>query len=110
MQNFGQMIRVIRIQKKYGLNEFAREIGVSPGYLSNLETGKTMNIQLDILEKIQNKLGLDQRLILHEETEFECRLNRMQRLLSQMNQEHPVFADYLLQTIESGLGLPLEDL
>ena len=50
MQEIGQQIRQIRNRKGISLNAYANELGVSSGYLSNLETGKTQNITLSVLE------------------------------------------------------------
>ena len=38
----GQTIRNLRKQKNITLNDFADKLDISAGYLSNLETGKTM--------------------------------------------------------------------
>lgn len=106
INQLGQKVRELRSQMGFGLNEFARKIGVSPGYLSNLETGKTDTIPLAILEKLQNELQL---LPLKDEpqifSEIELRCKKINRLLHQLNSENPEAVEYLLSTIEKGLDL-----
>lgn len=41
---FGEKIKELREIKGYGLRELAREVGISPGYLSQLETGKAIGL------------------------------------------------------------------
>ena len=52
IQNLGQTIRNLRKQKGISLQNFAEQIEVSPGYLSNLETQKTDTISLTLLSKL----------------------------------------------------------
>lgn len=49
-------LRNIRIKKKIGLNKFARDIGVSPSYLSQLERGLKSNPSKETMEKIATAL------------------------------------------------------
>ncbi|MCU0094333.1 helix-turn-helix transcriptional regulator [Bacillus sp. OR9] len=58
INEIGTHIRTLRTQKGIGLNTFAKQLGVSPAYLSNLETGKTDTIQLSLLQKLQDELHL----------------------------------------------------
>lgn len=58
IQQLGQQIRQLRKRKGIGLNEFAKELEVPTGYLSNLETGKSDTIKLDVLERIQGELKI----------------------------------------------------
>lgn len=55
----GQTIRNLRKQKNITLNDFADKLDISAGYLSNLETGKTDTISLQLLVKLSegNKLN-----------------------------------------------------
>lgn len=71
MQEIGQQIRQIRNRKGISLNAYANELGVSSGYLSNLETGKTQNITLSVLEQLQKDLNLV-RFLRIAVMKFEC--------------------------------------
>jgi len=108
LQNLGARIRTIRTNKGISLNAFAEKLDVSPGYLSNLETGKTDTIQLSILEKLQNELYL---LPLKDGTsdELESRLNHALERLRDLEKLNPDAAQYLLNTFERGLELLLKN-
>jgi len=56
LNNFGKRIRFLREQKGISLNEFAKKLIVSSGYLSNLETGKTETIPLSLLKNCKRNL------------------------------------------------------
>ncbi|MFD0620360.1 helix-turn-helix domain-containing protein [Paenibacillus sp. GCM10027629] len=105
MSIFGQQLRQIRQQKGFGLNEFAKEIGVSPAYLSNLETGKTQTIQLEILSKLQQEL----HMIINEEVPENghtlLRAERISELLLDLHRTNPTAADYLMTMVEQGVEL-----
>lgn len=110
MKNIGQQIRLLRVQKNIGLNEFAKELGVSPGYLSNLETGKTQTIQFDVLDAINEKLKLLPEFESNSnETGFEYRMKRSYGMLSQLHKEKPDSAEFLLSHLEKGLELFFND-
>jgi transcriptional regulator with XRE-family HTH domain len=103
MSNFGQQLRQIRHQKGYGLNEFAKELGVSPAYLSNLETGKTKTIQLDVLSKLQQELHLH---VDESDSKVEpvvWRAARICELLLDLHARNPDAADYLMTMVEQGV-------
>ncbi|UZJ80555.1 helix-turn-helix domain-containing protein [Fictibacillus sp. KU28468] len=57
-QDFGQKIRINRTKKGISLHAFAEQIGVSSGYLSQLETGKTQKIDLPLFDKINKELHI----------------------------------------------------
>jgi transcriptional regulator with XRE-family HTH domain len=107
LQDMGQRIRTLRSNKGISLNAFAEKLNVSPGYLSNLETGKTDTIQLSLLEKLQSELHL---LPIESENMNEINpryLHAIQRL-KELELCNPEGADYLLTTIEKGLNLLLK--
>jgi len=107
LQNIGQRIRTIRTNKGIGLNAFAETLNVSPGYLSNLETGKTDTIHLSLLQKLQDELNIIP--IESEATdESDFRLNHVQQQYKQLVQQYPEGARYLLETFEKGLDLLLK--
>lgn len=55
----GEIIREKREQAGYSLVDFAHKLGISPGYLSQLENGRKANPKLDILLRIINELDID---------------------------------------------------
>ncbi|WP_246943670.1 helix-turn-helix domain-containing protein [Bacillus pinisoli] len=105
---FGQHIRRIREQKKIGLVEFAKELGVSAGYLSNLETGKTENIKLSLINKLQQDLHIYPVNENSADEELEQRLERVNKLFRTCYEQDPVFAHYFFTTVEEGLDLVLK--
>ncbi|OEF99156.1 transcriptional regulator [Vulcanibacillus modesticaldus] len=104
MRNLGQRVRAIRVKKGIGLNEFANKLGVSSGYLSNLETGKTETIHLSLLEKLQDELEIFPTVDLGEiDNELLYRIERVNLLLKQLAENNPELTDYLLSTVEKGI-------
>ncbi|NRF89866.1 helix-turn-helix transcriptional regulator [Paenibacillus frigoriresistens] len=101
----GQQIRAIRMKKGIGLNEYAVELGVSKGYLSNLETGKTETIQLSILERIISDLNLVPFNDSSEESILSLRLQKIHHLLRQLDKKSPETVDHLLSTLEKSTEL-----
>src|SRR5436190_21289258 len=55
--NLGQRLREAREEKKIGLRELARTLGVSPSLISQIETGKT-EPSINTLFAIVSELGL----------------------------------------------------
>lgn len=100
--SFGQQIRQLREAKQISLNQFAKELGVSSAYLSNLENGKTETVQLSVLTKIQEKLmfSLEQSPINSVNTH---RIQRLSKLLEQMSIDSPEKVNFLLQVFENGI-------
>ena len=105
MSNFGQQLRQIRQQKGFGLNEFAKEIGVSPAYLSNLETGKTQTIQLEVLNRLQQELHMTIDEEDSENDHIVWRPERISELLLNLQRTNPKAADYLMTMVEQGVEL-----
>ena len=109
LQNLGQHIRTLRTQKGIGLNVFAEQLGVSSGYLSNLETGKAESIHLSLLEKLQDELFL---FPVHSGTSdnvTDIRLSKIKHQLEELDRLNPEGVDYLLTTMEKGLNLLLKE-
>lgn len=101
MQEIGQQIRQIRNRKGISLNAYANELGVSSGYLSNLETGKTQNITLSVLEQLQRDLNLIP-FPTDENNEIRLRLDRVYDLLVTLQNYKPDAVEYLLRCVEEG--------
>lgn len=108
LKNVGSRIRTLRKQKGISIDELASTLGVSRGYLSNLETGKTDSIQISILEKLQNQLEIfPDNLIkdLVEENEFDLQLKRINYLLKLLNDQDPRETDFLFGMVEKRFEL-----
>jgi len=60
----GEIIKAKREEKKISLVDFAREVGISPGYLSQLENGKKVNPNLEVMLKITEGLDIDLDMLL----------------------------------------------
>ncbi|WP_342565238.1 helix-turn-helix transcriptional regulator [Paenibacillus sp. FSL R7-0345] len=101
MQEIGQQIRQIRNRKGISLNAYANELGVSSGYLSNLETGKTQNITLSVLEQLQKDLNLVP-FPADSSDEIRMRLDRVYELLMNLQTCKPDAVEYLLRCVEEG--------
>jgi transcriptional regulator with XRE-family HTH domain len=102
MKKLGQQVRIMRHQKKMGLSEYAQELGVSSGYLSNLETGKTETIQLTILEKIFDDLGI-WTSDMEVDSATELQLNRIKSLLLKLHKDSPEAFGYFTNNLEHGI-------
>ncbi|AAS39778.1 TPA: helix-turn-helix transcriptional regulator [Bacillus cereus] len=98
---------MLREKKGISLNNFAATLDVSAGYLSHLETGKTDNIPLRLLPKLQEELGLFSSIHSLNETEqnFVLQVNAMQEPLLNLHQQNPEAAAFLLETLEKGLNI-----
>ncbi|HHT7239973.1 TPA: helix-turn-helix domain-containing protein [Bacillus cereus] len=106
IHELGKHLRTLRTQKGIGLNTFAKQLGISPAYLSNLETGKTDTIQLSLLQKLQDELHLitiDDFSLIQDEVKY--RITRASSLLHNLIQKDEALGYYLLETLERGIDL-----
>jgi transcriptional regulator with XRE-family HTH domain len=60
----GEIIKAKREDKKISLVDFAKEVEISPGYLSQLENGRKTNPKLEIMLRIIKALDLDIDMLL----------------------------------------------
>ncbi|WP_412675754.1 helix-turn-helix domain-containing protein [Bacillus pacificus] len=102
LRNIGEKIRELRIQKGFGLNEFAKVLDISPSYLSQLETGKTENINFTLLQRLQEELAL---LPLNFETDDETssRLNRAIQQIKLLQEIDAEAAEFLIHNLETSI-------
>lgn len=77
----GEIIKARREELNISLVDFARETGISPGYLSQLENSKKDNPNLDIVLKITQALDIDMDTLLGLEQESEIPSLRIPSLL-----------------------------
>jgi transcriptional regulator with XRE-family HTH domain len=103
LQDLGKRVRMLREQKGIGLNAYAKILGVSSGYLSNLETGKTDSVHLSVLTKLQEELSLLPLQHSEDDNEVTYRLTRIHSQLTELHQQNPEGVEYLLQTLEKGI-------
>ncbi len=100
LDQLGKQIRELRTKKGTSLNEFAKELDISSGYLSNLETGKSDTIKLSVLEKLQSELHL---LPLNSTSYLSPRLQQLEQKLIDLEVQDPKAAEYLLKNLEDGI-------
>ena len=67
----GEIIKAKREEKKVSLGEFAGIVGISPGYLSQLENGRKANPKLEIILRILKELDIGIEMLLGIDTSFE---------------------------------------
>ncbi|MBM6617286.1 helix-turn-helix domain-containing protein [Bacillus suaedaesalsae] len=106
--DIGQKVRTLRKKCGYSLHDLANKLGVSAGYLSNLETGKSETIQLSLLQQLQDEFALfslETMKVIKDDDEFELRLLHINHLLRKINKENPDQSEYLLSLVEKGADL-----
>jgi len=103
LRDIGGKIRTLRKQKGLKISELAEKLGVSRSYLSNLEIHKTDSIQISVLEKLQEELGLfPDKFVkcIKEVDEFDLKLKKViYHQLKQLNQHDPKEVEFLLNMI-----------
>lgn len=77
----GEVIKIKREEKQISLVDFAREVGISPGYLSQLENGRKTNPKLEVMIKITQALDIELDMLLGLEQESEAPALRIPSLL-----------------------------
>lgn len=77
----GEIIKAKREERGWSLAEFAKCIGISTGYLSQIENGRKTNPRLDILLRIIHELDIDIQMLLGIESGEENYLSRIPSLL-----------------------------
>jgi len=77
----GEIIKAKREERGWSLAEFAKRIGISTGYLSQIENGRKTNPRLDIILRIIHELDIDIRMLLGIESGEENYLSRIPSLL-----------------------------
>lgn len=77
----GEIIRAKREEAKISLSDLAKELDISPGYLSQIENGVKKNPNLEIILKIINRLDIDLTMLLGIESREENYLVKIPSLL-----------------------------
>jgi len=96
--DLGEKMRELRLQKGYGLNEFAKILNISPSYLSQLETGKTENISFSLLQRFQEELAL-----LPLNLDQNSRLSRLLQQMSLLKKVDEESYEFVLFSLESNI-------
>lgn len=110
LKRLGQRIRNLRERKGVTLNAYAKELGVSAGYLSNLETGKTETIPLSLLETLQKEFAIFPIASSeNEDVHLSVRFSSIQQQYQSLVALNPQAAEYLLASFENGMDYFLKE-
>ncbi|SFK17532.1 DNA-binding transcriptional regulator, XRE-family HTH domain [Halobacillus dabanensis] len=72
MMPIGEKIRMLRMEKDFSVNEFAKKSGVSKSYISNIERGVQKNPSLIVMGKLAKTLDISlEELLTHKYAERE---------------------------------------
>jgi transcriptional regulator with XRE-family HTH domain len=77
----GEIIKAKREEQNISLVAFAKELDISPGYLSQIENGVKTNPNLDIILRIIQRLDIDVAMLLGVESSEENYLVKIPSLL-----------------------------
>lgn len=102
----GEVIKARREEKKISLVNFAQEVGISAGYLSQLENGRKANPNLGVMLKIAEALDIELDMLLGLEQEAETpalRIPSLLRLVIAKDRNLKVLEDKEVQKKISGL-------
>jgi transcriptional regulator with XRE-family HTH domain len=102
----GEVIKARREEKKISLVNFAQEVGISAGYLSQLENGRKANHNLGVMLKIAEALDIELDMLLGLEQEAETpalRIPSLLRLVIAKDRNLKVLEDKEVQKKISGL-------
>jgi transcriptional regulator with XRE-family HTH domain len=90
-KNFGSVLRARRVEKGFSLRKFAEKVGVSPTYLSLVETGQApYQPTVDRIKKMAELLGVDA-------DEWIQLAGRVSDELEEMNRDNPQMMPALLR-------------
>jgi transcriptional regulator with XRE-family HTH domain len=90
-KNFGSVLRARRVEKGFSLRKFAEKVGVSPTYLSLVETGQApYQPTVDRIKKMAELLGADA-------DEWIQLAGRVSDELEEMNRDNPQMMPALLR-------------
>jgi transcriptional regulator with XRE-family HTH domain len=110
-KSVGAKLREYRLNKGIGLNQMAEKVGVSPGFLSNFETGKSSSISVNVLDDLISILEIspsnlvDDDRVSMEPLTLETRLNLLTKELLKESRINPEGASLITQQLELGLRI-----
>ena len=77
----GEIIKAKREEMDISLVDFAKQVGISPGYLSQLENGRKTNPNLELIMRIADELDIDLEELLGIEQDNESPAAKVPSLL-----------------------------
>jgi transcriptional regulator with XRE-family HTH domain len=92
----GEIIRLKREEKSYRLTDFAKLVGISPGYLSQLENGHKVNPKLETILRIIKELDINIDMLLGIDKEGEnvnVRIPSLLKLVLAKDRNYKVMED-----------------
>ena len=82
MFNFGKHIKIERHKKDLLLKDFAKKLGYSPSYISDIEHGRTSPLNIELLKNISKILDIDYEelydLAIQEKKEARFKLDKVE--------------------------------
>lgn len=96
----GLRIQTVRKNKRLSLQEYAQQLNVSVGYLSDLEQGKKRSVYYHILEELLKEGGFWEDFQSEEDT-----LKKIVLDWKALNESNPAAARYFLRQFEEGMQL-----
>ncbi|WCN38662.1 helix-turn-helix domain-containing protein [Aneurinibacillus uraniidurans] len=108
---FGKQVRLLREQQGISLNAMAKMLGVSTGYLSNLESGKTETVNLTVLQRLFSMLEIKACPLCQQEkssskssegSSLNWRVHRLYQTMIDLASSDPMVLEHQLQLLESG--------
>jgi transcriptional regulator with XRE-family HTH domain len=94
-KGFGDILRDLRLEAKVGLRELARRIHTSPGYLSDVENGRTAPPSEKVIVEMARALNVDKQRLL-------AAARKVDPELSQYVAQQPQVADFLRTAKDRG--------
>lgn len=106
--HIGKQVRSLRMKLGISLNTFAKQIGVSPAYLSNLENEKTDTLTISVLDHLQEKYNF---LSIQQDTisPFQQDIHLAIQNLLILNETNPHAATLALNNLKNTLQYFLEN-
>lgn len=99
-KTFGEALREMRLEKGFSLRKFAKDVGVSPTYLSQVEQGKVEPPTADRVKRMAELLGENQ-------DEWNALAGRVAEELPKIINEEPTEVPELLRAVR---GMTAEQL
>ena len=110
---FGVRLRTLREQRGVSLNTVAHFVGVSAGYLSNLESGKTEHISFTTLNGLYDALKMEIcplcNQVVRESSEnlnhadLALRVDLIHQVMTSLINSDPEFLKQIVNLLENGL-------
>lgn len=103
--SFAATLKSLRIKHGYSLQEAADLIGISKTHFWDLETGRSKNPSIEIVEKVSNKFGVSISSLMNEDLESSDNED-MKILFRQMSQLSESDLETIKLIVGSKVGKP----